>query len=194
MGITDLLAWLEASSLATRIRDSLYLFPVIESFHVVGLAMVFGTIAIVDLRLLGLASARRPFTRVAADAMTWTWAAFALTVATGLLMFVTNASVYYHNLYFRLKMAMLVLAGINVAIFEVTSARSVGRWDTDRAAPRAGRVVAAASLVIWISVIFLGRWIGFTTTRSEVKTDSGFDIDSLFPSDPPDAPPSTPPR
>src|SRR3954465_2449048 len=101
MTIEEFLASLQASSLAGTIRDSLYLFPLIESMHVVGLTMVFGTIAIVDLRLLGIAWSRRPFSRIAEDVLKWTWAAFALTVATGLLMFITNAGVYYHNFFFR---------------------------------------------------------------------------------------------
>src|SRR5436190_23353425 len=121
MSVTGVLTALESSHLADRIRVSLYLFPLLESLHVLGLATVFGTIAIIDLRLLGLASTRRPFTRIASDIMKWTWAAFALTVATGLLMFITNAGVYYHNFFFRSKMAMLALAGINIAVFELTA-------------------------------------------------------------------------
>src|SRR5207247_7231080 len=97
MTIESLLASLQASGLAGRIRNSLLLFPLIESTHVIGLTMVFGTIAIIDLRLLGIASTRRPFSRVASDVLKWTWGAFALTVATGLLMFITNATVYYQN-------------------------------------------------------------------------------------------------
>jgi hypothetical protein len=181
MGMTELLAALEASRLAARIRESLYLFPLIESAHVIGLTMVFGTIAIVDLRLLGLASARRPFSRIASDTLKWTWAAFALTVMTGLLMFTTNAGVYYHNFYFRAKMAMLACAGINILIFELTAFRSLQRWDKDAAAPLAAKTVAAVSLVIWIGIIFLGRWVGFTTTHTGVKTDPDFNIDELFP-------------
>ena len=72
MTIDELLASLQASGLANRIRDSLYLFPLIESSHVIGLTMVFGTIAIIDLRLLGIASTSRPFTRVAGDTLKWT--------------------------------------------------------------------------------------------------------------------------
>ena|SRR2546426_594007 len=181
MGITEFLASLEASGVATRIRDSLYLFPLIESTHVIGLTMVFGTIAIIDLRLLGIASTHRPFTRIASDIMKWTWAAFALTVTTGLLMFITNADVYYHNFFFRSKMALLALAGINILIFELTAARSVHRWDKDSAAPLAGKTVAAVSLVLWISIIFLGRWIGFTTTRTDLKPDDNINIEGLFP-------------
>jgi hypothetical protein len=181
MNIPELLTALEASHLSGRIRDSLYLFPLIESFHVLGLTMVFGTIAIVDLRLLGLASTRRPFSSIAADVLKWTWLAFALTVATGVLMFITNAGVYYHNLYFRFKMAMLVLSGINMLIFELTAARSVGRWDKETMAPPAGRTVATISLIVWISIIFLGRWIGFTTTRAEPAGQPEIDIESLLP-------------
>src|SRR5712691_5226880 len=128
MGVTEILQALESSHLATRIRDSLYLFPFIESFHVLGLTMVFGTIAIIDLRLLGIASTRRPFTRIASDVLKWTWAAFALTVTTGFLMFITNADVYYHKSFFRSKMALLALAGINMLVFELTAGRSVHEW------------------------------------------------------------------
>lgn len=181
MGIPEFLASLEASGLASRIRDSLYLFPLIESTHVIGLTMVFGTIAIIDLRLLGIASTRRPFTRIANDVLKWTWAAFALTVLTGLLMFITNAGVYYNNFYFRSKMALLVLAGLNMLMFELTSGRRVKQWDKDSAAPLSGKAVAVVSLVVWVSIIFLGRWIGFTTTRAQFKPDTDINIEDILP-------------
>src|SRR5580765_2403872 len=104
MDVTPFLKVLETSTVATTIRESLLLFPLIESTHVIGLALVFGTIAIIDLRLLGIASAQRSFTRMASDIMKWTWGAFALTALTGALMFTTNAQVYYNNFYFRTKM------------------------------------------------------------------------------------------
>ena len=157
---------LAASALAAKIRDSLLLFPLLESIHVLGLALVLGTIAVVDLRLLGLASSRRPFGRIASDTFKWTWAAFALTAITGALMFTTNASVYYHNFYFRAKMLLLVLAAVNMLAFEVTAGRSIPRWENQPAAPAIGRTVGVISILIWISIIFMGRLIGFTTTRA----------------------------
>lgn len=163
MSIAAILAFLESSWMAETIRTSAYLFPLIESFHVIALTMVLGTIAIVDFRLLGFASTRRPFTRIASDTLKWTWAAFALAAVTGSLLFISNAAVYYHNFYFRSKMVLLALAGLNMLIFEFTAYRSVHLWDTDRTAPRAGRIAAVVSLVIWIGVIFCGRWIGFST-------------------------------
>src|ERR1700719_5143565 len=97
MDITALLKSLEASGLANRIRDSLWLFPLIESTHVIGLTLVFGTIAIIDLRLLGIASTQRSFKRMASDILKWTWAAFALRQLTGQACFSTNARRNYHN-------------------------------------------------------------------------------------------------
>ena len=80
----------------------------LESVHVIGLALVFGSIAVIDLRLLGVASAHRSFARMASDTMKWTWAAFALTALTGALMFITNATVYFNNVYFRAKLLLLL--------------------------------------------------------------------------------------
>ena len=179
MDIAGLLASLEASRLATSIRNSLYLFPLIESVHVLGLTMVFGTILIIDLRLLGLASTRRPFSAVALDVLKWTWLAFAVTATSGLLMFMTNAGAYSHNVYFRVKMALLVLSGVNTLAFELTARRSVHSWDRNAAAPAAGRTVAALSLVMWIGVIFLGRWVGFTTSSVPAPADTDINIEEL---------------
>lgn len=177
MDAASILAWLQDTSLAIRIRDSLLLFPLLESTHVIGLALVFGTIAIVDLRLLGLASTERSFNRMASDIMKWTWAAFALTATTGSLMFITNATVYFHNAYFRAKIALLVLAAINVLVFELTARRTIGQWDRAPSAPPAGKAVATVSLVIWVAVIVAGRMIGFTATRAALEEPAPTTID-----------------
>ncbi len=166
MDIPAILKSLAESGLAARIRDSLFLFPLIESTHVLGLALVFGTIAVIDLRLLGIASTQRSFKRMASDILKWTWAAFALTAVTGALMFITNAPVYYHNFYFRTKMVLLAITGVNMLLFELTAGRTIHQWDRAPSAPAAGKAVATVSLIVWISIIFMGRLIGFTTTRA----------------------------
>lgn len=168
LDVDGFLKTVEASGLATRIRDSLLLFPLIESTHVLGLALVFGTVLVVDLRLLGIASRQRSFQRMASEILKWTWAAFALTALTGLLMFSTNARVYYHNFYFRTKMMMLLLAGVNMLVFELTAGRTIGRWDKAAAAPPAGKAAAILSIAIWVGIICMGRIIGFTTSRAAV--------------------------
>jgi hypothetical protein len=176
-----LLKWLAATAFATKIRDSLILFPLLESTHVFGLALVFGTILVIDLRLLGAASSHRPFQRVASDIFKWTWAAFALTAATGVLMFITNAPVYYHNFYFRTKMVLLVIAGLNMLVFELTAGRNIHGWNEAPSAPSAGKAVAVVSLAMWIAIIFMGRMIGFTTTRAaEVKPPPTTNFDDFL--------------
>jgi hypothetical protein len=162
------LDWLQKTSLALNIRDSLLLFPLLESTHVIGLAVVVGTVVIIDLRLLGLATTHRSFSRLGADTLPWTLGGFAVAAITGALMFTTNATVYFHNAWFRAKVLMMVLAAINALAFELTARRKIGEWDLARSAPPAARVIATVSLVIWIGVIVAGRMIGFTATRAVV--------------------------
>jgi uncharacterized membrane protein len=163
MPIDAFLKGVEATNFATTIRDSIWMFPIIESIHVISFTLVVGTIAIIDLRLLGLASTRRSVQRMSSELLKWTWSAFVVTVATGVTMFTTNAQVYYHNPFFRAKMILLVLAGVNVAVFELTAGRTMRNWENAPSAPGTGKAVAALSLVLWISIIFMGRIIGFTT-------------------------------
>jgi hypothetical protein len=190
MDIDAILKSLEASGLAGRIRDSVFLFPMIESTHVIGLSLVFGTIAIIDLRLLGIASTQRSFQRMASDILKWTWGAFALTALTGSLMFITNASVYYHNLFFRMKMLLLALTGINMLFFELTAGRTIHGWDQAPSAPRAGKAVAALSLAMWIGIICMGRLIGFTTSRATevAPPPAGVNFEDFLKAAPTDAP------
>ncbi|MDE3170071.1 MAG: hypothetical protein KGL75_08005 [Acidobacteriota bacterium] len=163
MPIDAFLKSIEATNFATTVRDSIWMFPIIESIHVMSFTLVVGTIAVIDLRLLGVASVQRAVQRMTQDILKWTWGAFALTVLTGLMMFTTNARVYYHNPFFRTKMILLVFAGLNMAAFEFTAGRTVHIWGSGPSVPRAGKAVAAVSLVLWISIIFMGRIIGFTT-------------------------------
>src|SRR5687767_4872346 len=171
-----MLDWLQKTSLAVQIRDSLFAFPLLESVHVVGLALVFGTIAVLDFRLLGVASMNRPMSKVMADLLKWTWGAFALTAVSGALMFMTNATVYFHNTYFRAKMILLVLAALNMLVFELTGRKTMAQWDTSRRTPTAARAAATISLIIWVGVIVAGRVIGFTATRAQAPAESAPDV------------------
>jgi len=178
--VVAFLKWLEATPVASGIRNSLFVFPLLESAHVIGLALVLGTIVVIDLRLLGVASRERSFTRMASDILKWTWAAFLLTAATGVLMFMTNAVVYSNNTAFRVKVVLLVLAGLNTLAFELTAARTVQRWDRAPSAPPIAKAVATLSLVLWIAVIFAGRIIGFTTTRAADPAPADINFEDLL--------------
>jgi len=165
------------SGVAEWMRQSLKAMPFVEAAHVLAIATVFGTVLIVDLRLLGWAGITRPFSRVSRELLPKTWLAFATAVVTGLLMFAPNAITYYGNTAFRLKMLALVLAGANMAVFHLLTERSHSGWDTDRRAPIGGRVAALLSILLWLAIIFLGRWIGFTKGYDfSVPEDVQFDF------------------
>ena len=176
MDIDATLRSLQATALAVSIRDSLLYFPLLEAVHVLGLSLVVGTVVVIDLRLLGLASVDRPFRVMSSEILKWTWGAFALTVLAGALMFTTNAEVYFHNVYFRTKLTLLAVAGLNVLLFQLTANRTVDRWDRSRVAPPIGRAVAVITLAIWIAAVFAGRMIGFTSTRQATPPPATEDI------------------
>ncbi len=150
--------WLQGTALAMKISEDW--FPWVESVHVVCLALVAGTIFLVDTRLLGLTSRHLRFTYLSDRLLPWTWAAFAGSALTGTMMFIAGASNYAHNTPFLVKMCLLVLAGLNMAFFQFVTFRSVAQWDTGRPVA-AARAAGAASLVLWCGVIAFGRWIGF---------------------------------
>lgn len=157
----DIVAGIEGSALAEWLRTTPGAIPIIEAVHVMAVALVFGTILIVDLRLLGLPNTRRSFQRTSREMLRWTWAGFGLAVVTGGLMFAANAATYLANTLFLWKMAALAGAGVNMAVFELVTSRGVGSWDRDAPAPPAAVAAAVLSILIWTSVIVLGRWVGF---------------------------------
>lgn len=173
MDVPDFINTLQATGAADWMRTSVKAMPFVEAAHVLAAATVFGTIFIVDLRLLGMRDRSRAFSRVSLEMLRYTWAAFALAVITGALMFVANASTYWVNTAFRFKMLGLVLAGINMLVFQHITSRDLKSWDHAHRAPGAARLAGALSILLWIAVIFLARWIGFT---------KGYDFD--VPDDP----------
>jgi hypothetical protein len=168
---------LQQSGLSVWMQGSLKALPVIESVHVMAIVTVFGTILLIDLRLLGLYDTSRPFTRVFGEVLHWTWIAFAVAVVTGILLFIPNAPRYVVNTAFGLKMASLAGAGLNMAVFEFTTLKKVALWDTRIPVPLAGRVAGALSLLLWTSVLVCGRVIGFTKGYDfSVPEDLDFDF------------------
>ncbi|WP_044562919.1 DUF6644 family protein [Azospirillum sp. B4] len=162
MSLQTVLQSIQNSGLSLWIRQNPAIFPIIESLHVVAITLVFGTIMIVDLRLLGFASHRRGANKLIAELLPFTWGAFILAVATGCLLFTANAPAYANNTQFRLKLLVILAAGINMAVFHVTTHRRIAAWDTVMPPPTAARVAGVTSLLLWVAVIYIGRWIGFT--------------------------------
>lgn len=160
--IEALTAALEQSAIGQFIAVSSWAFPTLEALHVICLATVFGSIAVVDLRLIGLAFSDRRISQLSADVLPVTWVAFAGAVVTGALLFSSQALSYFANPYFRLKLLMLALAAVNMLAFRLVTWRTVDAWDSRAIPPGAVRAAGLLSMVLWIGVVVFGRWIGFT--------------------------------
>jgi len=159
---TNIWESIEYSSLGITIAESGWIFPTLETIHVIALVTVIGTIALVDLRLVGMASKAHRVSLLAKDTLPWTWGAFALAALTGGLLFISKASSYVINPYFLWKMGLLVLAGLNMVYLHLTTWRTVEHWEQDPSFPFAAKLAGWLSLIFWVGVVFFGRAIGFT--------------------------------
>jgi hypothetical protein len=158
----SLIQGIEGSGIGEWMRGNVLAMPWVNTIHVLCITLVYGSILVVDLRLLGLLDRGRAITRVSHEMLRFTWAAFAGAVVTGALFFSANATTYWFNTAFRFKMLAIVLAGINMLVFQFGVYRGVAAWDRDTPAPGSARLAAALSILIWTAVVVLGRIIGFT--------------------------------
>jgi hypothetical protein len=152
-------SWLENLPLAMHIGETWW-FPLLESIHILTATFVLGSIAMVDVRLLGLAGRSYAVTRLSNEIVPWTWGAFVIAAISGVGMFITRASAYVANPAFLWKVALLVLAGINMTLFHFLGMRSVAKWDTTPRTTSAARAAGASSLAIWAGIMLAGRWVG----------------------------------
>jgi hypothetical protein len=161
MTLTEATDAISQTDWAQQIAGS-WLFPFFETIHVFSLVAVLGAIAIVDWRLIGFASRSHSVTLLSRQALPWTWAGFALAVISGGFMFVGQATEYATNPAFRLKLVLILLAGLNMLVFHFLTWKGVNHWDMHAPPPFGARLAGALSLLFWIGVIACGRWIAFT--------------------------------
>jgi hypothetical protein len=154
------LHWLETTPLSLFVTQSPFGFSALDMIHIAAISVVFGMIAVVDLRLLGLASRDCAVTTICAEALPWTWTAFAIAAVTGVLMFTGQAVKYYDNFAFRMKLMLIVLVGINMLVFHVVTWRGVAAWDRTPA-PLSARLAGGISLACWIAIAAYGRWTAY---------------------------------
>ena len=160
--LQSLLQSLHDSAIATGIREGESLFPWIECIHVLALTLVIGSIAIVDLRLIGLTARDRSVVQTTALALPLTWSAFFVAATTGGLLFSSNAMVYAHNSFFQAKIALIALAGLNMLAYQLVLGKGAAAWHTVAQTPWRARLAGGFSLCLWIAIAACGRWIGFT--------------------------------
>lgn len=154
------LAAIERLPLAVAMREDLWLYPAVEIVHIVGFVLLAGSIAVLDLRLLGL-SQRLPVRALAAHVLPWSIGALLLIVPSGLLMFITHAGDFVSNPAFITKMALLMVAGLNAALFHAGVFRGAASWDANAAVPVTARMHAALSLLLWIAILACGRLLAY---------------------------------
>lgn len=169
MTLHTILQMLQNNPLAAAVRGdspplaiTYWFFPVIEVGHVLSIAVVFGSIFMVDARLLGFIDRNSTVTQVSREILPYTWTAFGCAVLTGSLLFVSKAEQYFHNPQFQLKFLFMFLAGVNMLVFQRGAFRRVLHWDHALPPPAGARIAGALSIILWIAVIFMGRWVGFT--------------------------------
>jgi hypothetical protein len=168
--IDEFLRSLESTTFAGIVRGDVpdyiawegWVFPLVEVVHVLALTIVFGSIFMVDMRILGLAHRDAKVTTLSQAVLPWTWTAFGMAALSGATMFISKPSTYFYNTPFRLKFLVMALAGINMLALHFGVYRSVEQWDAGPS-PRRARLAAALSLLLWLGVVYCGRWVGFTT-------------------------------
>ena len=150
-----------AQSWSEALLSSPNFWGLLEGTHVLSLMLFFGTILVVDLRLLGVTFRRTPVSELSDRVLPLTVFGFGLMIVTGLALFFAKPVVYYHNLWFRAKLVFLALALVNIVLFHLKVQRNISAWDTLAKPPAAARAGAVASLVAWLCVITLGRFIAY---------------------------------
>ena len=161
MSLFELFEWLGNTPWSIALHESRYAFLVVLTIHVLTLSVFVGTALMIDLRLLGVTMMRVPASQVIARLVPWSAAGLILMMTSGALLFYAAPLVRYQNVFFRMKMATLVLALLNAWFFHRTVYRRIADWDRDAVPPRAARLAGGLSLVLWVVIITAGRMMAY---------------------------------
>ncbi len=161
MSLLPFVQWLADTPGSIALHESLYMYPLVESAHVLTLCLFLGMAIMFDLRLLGLTLTRVPITEIKRRLGPWMVAGFVVMVITGLLLFYAIPVRSYQSLWFRIKVVALILAGLNAFVFHSGIDRQVAQWDLAPTTPPAARRAGATSLVLWAVIVVAGRMIAY---------------------------------
>lgn len=153
--------WLEHTPFAFAIAESTWLFPLIEGSHILALPVSVGMILIADLRLLGLAFRGGPGTRITKEILRFSAPGFVVMFVTGVLLFMAHAGSAYGNTFFRAKLVLLLVLGINAAVYQLMFFPKMEQWDAARRTPAGAKLCAGLSMIVWIGVIICGRTMAY---------------------------------
>lgn len=161
MSLLEFCRWLENTPGSIALHESIWVYPIVESVHVLTLCVFLGLTVVIDLRLLGATLLATPVSQILRRFLPWTVAGFAVMVVSGALLFYAIPMKTYLNIFFRLKVAFLLMAGLNVAIFQRTASRTMAGWDHDPKPPFRARLAGGVSLALWAGIVICGRMIAY---------------------------------
>lgn len=166
MSLRSWFEWVNEFPSSVAIRESVYGYPYLLTFHAVSMALFAGLIVMMDLRLLGIAYRRTALSQVQKQLFPWQMFTMGLSSVSGLVLLYGQPTRYYGKVFFWLKMALMVAAGVNALVFHLTTYRSVAAWDSSSRVPLGARLAGAFSLVLWAGVVVFGRitaynWLTF---------------------------------
>jgi hypothetical protein len=159
--IVPALEWLEGLAWTTAIRESAWGYPLIETSHVASIVAFAGLVIMMDLRLVGLAFTHAPLAQIHKRLFPWQMAGLVPSTATGVLLCCVDPLRFYGNVFFRVKLVLLALAGLNALAFHLKTYRRAERWDEDPQATTTARLAGAVSLLLWSATIVSGRLIAY---------------------------------
>jgi hypothetical protein len=161
MSLLGFAQWLANQPWSIALHESLYGYPIVESVHVWALCLFVGLTIILDLRLTGLTFRTIPVSEVVRRILPWQFLGFVLMVASGLALFYAIPVRSYQNIFFRVKLVLLIVAGFNVWFFNSGVYLRVQSWDREPLPPARARFAGFASLALWFLIIFCGRMIAY---------------------------------
>ncbi len=161
MSFDHFLHWLYETPFSATMRESVWAEPIVETIHVLTLTVFLGFVVLLDLRLLDVTMRRKRVSEMFAQLNPWLFGGFGVMIVTGLLLFSADPVAFYSTIFFKLKMIMLVLAGLNVVVFSATIGRRMGEWDNAPTTPPGVKLVGIVSLVLWLSIVAAGRGIAY---------------------------------
>jgi hypothetical protein len=167
--IRDFLVWLGSTEWSVRLLESLWVWPLLESVHVLSIALFVGSAMMMDLRLMGVTFGGVRASDFTSRLLPWTRGGFVVMVVTGILVWYSNPVRYYHNIFFRSKMLLMVLAGLNIWLFHSRIHKRVAEWDMDAAPPRAARVAGMVSFAAWTLIVISGRLIAYNWFDCDIQ-------------------------
>ncbi len=161
MSVRAAMQWLANTEWSIALHESQYAYAIIESIHVWALCLFVGFAVLLDLRLIGAIFRGVPVSHMTKRLLPWTKVGFVIMVVSGVVLFYAIPLRTYHNVFFRMKAILLILAGLNAFAFHNGIYRNIAKWDTGGPAPRAARHAGIASLVLWAAIVFSGRMIAY---------------------------------